>query len=592
MGIVDEDVVQVRDAADLVQIVTQYTQLRRVGRRWSGLCPFHAERTPSFSVNGEEGLYYCFGCGAKGDVITFVREKEQLDFVAAVEWLAAKSGVALRYTDQNEGAERRRRSHLHDVLGRAVEWYHQRLLTGADAGAARRYLRSRGYGGDVVRRFQLGWAPEGWDELARALRLDTTDLVDAGLGFVNRRGRQQDAFRGRVLFPIFDAQGNAVGFGGRILPGAEGPKYKNSAESLVYAKSRVLYGLHWAKTSIVEADEVVVCEGYTDVIGFVRSGVPHAVATCGTALTEDHVRTLRKFARRVVLAFDADSAGQEAAARFYEWEKAHGLDVAVVALPDGVDPGDLAGRDPEALRAAVAEARSFLAFRLARVFDRAELGSAEGRARAASAAMAVVAEHPDPLVRDQYVMEIADRCRLDPDRVRARLDEGVPAPAARGAVVPVSRTRRHRPERDTPELEALRLLVHRRDEVEPLLLAELFDDERYAAAYDAIAETADLHAAIVRAGPELAELLQRLAVEETEAEPIDVVALLWRAWLQREIAECVAQARHADLTTVGELNARQAWYIQVSKELTDVDRRTSAVDGLLAWFTEAPGEGP
>ena len=594
MGIVDEDVARVREAADLVAVVSQYTQLRRVGRRWSGLCPFHAERTPSFSVNGEEGVYYCFGCGAKGDAITFVREKEQVDFVGAVEQLANRAGVTLRYTDANEGAERRRRAHLQDVLGRAVAWYHQRLLEGPDAGAARRYLRQRGYGADVARQFQLGWAPEGWDELSRALRVSNEDLVDCGLGFVNRRGRQQDAFRGRVLFPIFDAQGGAVGFGGRILPGGEGPKYKNSAESAVYAKSRVLYGLHWAKSAIVEADEVIVCEGYTDVIGFARSGMANAVATCGTALTEDHVRTLRRFARRVILAFDADTAGQNAAARFYEWEKAHGLDVAVAALPEGVDPGELAGRDPGALLGAVSGARSFLAFRLARVLDRADLASAEGRARAAAEAMDVVAEHPDPLVRDQYVMEIAGRCRLEPDRVRSRLDEGVRTGAAPGAVAPSpapSRRRSARPERDTPELEALRLLAHRRDEIEGYLLAELFDDERYAAAFDALAAGPDLHTAIAAGGPEVADLLQRLAVEESGAEPLDVVVRLWQEWLRREIAACTARGRDADLATMREIGPLQAWYKQVLEELGDVDHRTSAVQGLLAWFTAAPREG-
>lgn len=586
MGIMDEDVVRVREAADLVAVVTQYTQLRRVGRRWTGLCPFHAERSASFSVNGEMGVYYCFGCGAKGDAITFVREKEQVDFVGAVEWLANRSGITLRYTDHNEGAERRRRTELHETLGRAVEWYHDRLMTAPDAGAARRYLRQRGYDGEVARRFGLGWAPEGWDELTRALRLSAEDLTDSGLGFVNGRGRRQDAFRGRLLFPIFDAEGRALGFGGRILPGGDGPKYKNSAESAVYAKSRVLYGLHWAKGGIVEADEVVVCEGYTDVIGFTLAGVPNAVATCGTALTEDHVRTLRRFARRVVLAFDADAAGQNAAARFYEWEKAHDIDVAVADLPAGVDPGELAGSDPERLRASVGGARSFLSFRLARVLDGSELGTAEGRARAAAAALAVVSEHPDPLVRDQYVMEIADRCRLEPDRVRVLLDQGVA-----GADAPPVPARRRRTERDTAELEALKLMVHRREEVARLLVPELFDDERCAAAYDVLARTEGLHGAVELAGPELAELLQRLAVEETEAEPIDVVALLWKAWLERAIAACVVEGRQADLASFAPLSARQSWYKHKLEEVSDPHRRTPAVEGLLAWMADGPEEG-
>ena len=193
--------------------------------------------------------------------------------------------------------------------------------------------------------------------MARALRLPDDVLVDTGLGFLNRRGGQTDAFRGRLLFPIFDANGDPVAFGGRVLPGGEGPKYKNSSGSAIYDKSKVLYGLNWAKADVVNADEVVVCEGYTDVIGFAAAGVPRAVATCGTALTIDHLRTLQKFARRVVLAFDADAAGQDAAARFYQWERDLDLDIAVAALPVGVDPGDLAQSDPErALQGAVADA--------------------------------------------------------------------------------------------------------------------------------------------------------------------------------------------------------------------------------------------
>ena len=428
MGIVDEDVARVRETVDVVAVVSEYTQLRKVGLRYQGLCPFHTEKSPSFSVNIEEGLYHCFGCGVGGDMITFIREKEQLDFVGAVEWLANKAQITLRYTDSGQGEERRRKSTLQDSIAKAVEWYHHRLLTSEDAGPARSYLRQRGYNGDMVREYQLGWAPDAWDLLARSLRLSNDDLTDSGLGFVNRVGKQQDAFRGRILFPIHDAQGNAVGFGGRNMPGNDGPKYKNSAESTVYAKSKVLYGLHLAKTSIVEADEVIVCEGYTDVIGFAQAGLPRAVATCGTALTEEHVKLLRRFARRVVLSFDADAAGQNAAARFYEWESQHDLDVAVVDLPGGGDPADLAQTDPDALRSAVDDARPFLEFRVDRAINAVDRGTNEGRAKAAERALAMVSEHPDPLVRDQYVMTVASRCQFEPDLIRSMLrDRGSPS---------------------------------------------------------------------------------------------------------------------------------------------------------------------
>jgi DNA primase len=427
MGILDEDVAAVRAASDIVGIVTQYQPLRRVGRRWTGLCPFHAERTPSFSVNAEEGLFYCFGCSARGDVITFVRDVEHLDFVGAVEWLAAKAGMVLHYTDASEGEGRKRRNRLVEVMGRAVAWYHERLLSGPDAGPARSYLRARGLDGEVVREYRIGWAPDAWDAACRALRLSGDDARDTGLGFRNSRDKLQDSFRARVMFPIFDAQGDPVSFGGRILPDNDDPrnhgKYKNTPETPLYHKSKVLYGLDRSKAAIVAQDTAVVCEGYTDVIGFARSGVPLAVATCGTALTEDHVKLLRRYAKRLVLAFDADGAGQAAAERFYQWERDHDLEVAVADLPVGQDPGDLAQSDPPRLAAAVAGATPFLRFRLDRAFAAGDLTSPDGRARLTEQALEIVAEHPLELVREQYLMDVASRARMDADRLRPRLDE-------------------------------------------------------------------------------------------------------------------------------------------------------------------------
>jgi DNA primase len=396
MGIVDEDVVRVRDSSDIVAVVTQHTALRKVGQRFQGLCPFHAEKSPSFSVNAEQNLYYCFGCQAKGDVITFVRETEHLDFVGAVEYLANKAGVTLRYTDKVEGESRKKKARLTAALAKAVEWYHERLLSSDDAATARGYLRSRGLDGDQVREYKIGWAPDTWDSLSKALRLPDDVWQESGLGRLNRRGGQYDWFRGRVLFPIFDVQGEPVGFGGRVMPGGEGAKYINSFESAVYAKSKVLYGLNWMKPAIVEADEAIVCEGYTDVIGFATAGLPRAVATCGTALTEEHVRTLKRFAGRIAIAFDADAAGQAAAERFYEWERSYDIELVVADLPVGVDPADLARTDPPALRKAVEHAVPFLGFRVDRVLGQADLSSPERRARAAEAALAVIAEHPPP----------------------------------------------------------------------------------------------------------------------------------------------------------------------------------------------------
>ena len=219
MGIPDEDVARVRAETDIVALIGEHAALKKVGRRWQGLCPFHGEKTPSFSVNAEEGFYYCFGCQAKGDAITFVRAIEHLDFVDAVRRLADKAGITIR-EDATSGRDSQRRKVFHDAMEQATEWYHQRLLTSADAGQARDYLRSRGYDGEVVRRFRLGWAPDDWDALCQGLGLSQEIAVGAGLGFVNRRNRLQDAFRARVLFPIFDPSGRPVALGDGCCPGA------------------------------------------------------------------------------------------------------------------------------------------------------------------------------------------------------------------------------------------------------------------------------------------------------------------------------------------------------------------------------------
>ncbi len=369
-------------------------------------------------------------------------------------------------------------------------------------------------------------------------------MVDAGLAFRNRRNRLTDQFRGRLLFPIFDTQGDPVGFGGRVLPGGTGPKYKNSPETAIYEKGKILYGLNWHKAAIVEAGEAVVCEGYTDVIGFARAGVGRAVATCGTALTEEHVRILKRFANRVVLAFDADVAGQAAAERFYEWEKKYEIDVAVAELPEGVDPGDLAQDDPEMLRRAVEDAKPFLGFRVHRVLAAASMGSPEGRARAAKAALAAVREHPDPLVRDQYLMEIADRCRIDPAQLRSGASGGTAGGERSRSGPSTDAVARER--RATPAMEALRVAVHDPEAVAEHLDEVLFDDPVELAAYRALAGAHTLHEALERAEPGAAELLQQLAVEESEAEPGDVVARLIDEAVAREIVRLEARARRSE----------------------------------------------
>jgi DNA primase len=574
MAIVDDDIERVRTATSIVDVVQQAVQLRRVGQNWVGLCPFHAERTPSFTVRESTGRYKCFGCNAGGDVFTFVQEVEHLDFVGAVEHLAAKAGIQLHYTTGGERRDRQERPRLVEVMERAVDWYHGRLLAAPDAAAARKYLRSRGFDGDLVRRFRLGWAPDAWDALATGLGAPDVLLKRTGLAFENRAGRLQDAFRARVLFPIFNDAGEAVALGGRVLPGSADPaKYKNSAETGIYAKSKTLYGLNWAKAQVVQEDRVVVCEGYTDVIGFHRAGVPIAVATCGTALTAEHVRLLRRFASRVVLAFDADAAGQGAAERFYEWEQQFDVRVSVARLPDGNDPADLAMADPGRLRAAVDEALPFLGFRLQRTYA-GPMRTPEDRARVASLAMAVVNEHPDPNVRVLYAGQVAQHTGL---------------PEA--DVLRVARQRSRRPEmrppsavpapRENAEFVVLALLVDRWDEVAPWLIESLFVDDVRLGAFRALGTAdGDVNAAIAAADPEVRELLERLAVADVDAEPLVELANLARAAARRQLDDIREEIRAS-----GDLAGNDD-YVEgrrLVEELAQPDGQT--LEALLGWLT-------
>jgi DNA primase len=577
MGIAAEDVERVRAQTDIVAVISEHVGLRKQGARWVGLCPFHAEKSGSFSVNAELGLFYCFGCQAKGDVITFVREIQHLDFVGAVESLAGRVGITLRYDSSTETDGRKKRRALVDAMNAAVEWYHQRLLTAPDAATARGYLRSRGYDGEVARTYKLGWAPDDWDTLCRSLGVADEVLRDTGLGFVNKRNRLMDSFRGRVLFPIFDARGDAVALGGRILPGSSDPaKYKNSPSTAIYDKSEILYGLNWAKGPAVEHGEIVVCEGYTDVIGMAVAGVPWAVATCGTALTDRHFATLKNFSRRIVLAYDADAAGQGAAERFYEWERRHDVDVYVAALPAGADPGDLARSDPEALRRAVTDAKRFLEFRLDRLLATVDLRSVEGRAKAADRARGMIDEHPNAIVREQYAGMVAARLDLPAATMAAGLG---------GARRPVAAAKASRERRsDRPSRMVLRLAVHQPEAVAPFLDEMLFTDEVELAAYRALAEAATFHEALRDADPEAAELLQQLAVEEVDVDPEDVLALLVADAAQRVIREVESGARSsddplADPQTIGWLKLRL-------EDLREASSRRSALEQLVPFLIE------
>ncbi|MGH3733565.1 MAG: DNA primase [Acidimicrobiales bacterium] len=600
MAISENEIAQVRAASDIVALISETVALKRTGQRWTGLCPFHGEKTPSFSINAEEGRYYCFGCRASGDQITWVRETQHLDFMDALRQLADRAGIEL-HEDANAGPARKERQETMAAMDRAVNWYHERLLTSPDARAARDYLRSRGIGGDVARQFKLGWAPDEWDALATSLKLKEKVLGATGLGFVNKRDRRQDALRARIIFPIFDPSGKAIAVGGRILPsgnesppdGRAEPKYKNSPETPIYSKRRTLYALNFAKEDIIKSEEVIVCEGYTDVIAFFNAGMPRAVATCGTALGEEHFRIMRNFAKRIVLAYDADSAGQSAAASVYQWERQHEVDVAVAKLPKGSDPAELAQRDPAALREAIEKAVPFLRFRLERVLEGANLSTAEGRARAAESAMDVLAEHPSELVRDQYIQELVGRLGLDQNMLRARVRELAKNPRERSvreiANEPPPR-RQPRSSMPRPGLEALRLIVHGPTAMRERFVSPYFVNEVQRDIFEALCRKANVSELIDeferRGEDEQAQILSELVVEELDRsfDVSAVIAQLIRAAVRVERKNLDRDMIEGRISP--ELASATDRDVEERVQLLESDRGEAAENELRAWLLE------
>jgi DNA primase len=423
----DASVEEVKAAGDIVAVVSARTPLRKAGARFVGRCPFHDERTPSFSVNPTDKLYYCFGCGAKGDLITFVRETEQLDFAGAVEWLADRFNVQLAYEEVSpeQDARRRRRDRLRSVLDAAASFY-ERYLWDSQAGSlARDYLRGRGLGEEICREFRLGLALGGTTLARKAIEKGYTREELRAAGLTNARGN--DYFNGRLLFPLADARGRVLGFQARRLRDDDPlrAKYVNSPEGELFRKGDLLYGLHLARAAIAKEERAIVVEGNTDVIALRQAGIEAVVASMGTALTERQLRELGRLTKRVVLCFDGDAAGEAATLRGMDLAAAQGFDVRIVALPPGLDPADLA----EGFDGRVAKAESLVLYRV-----RLETERAPDRQEAFVRARDVLARFEDSPERQQALRFVADRLDL-PKETQQGL---VPRPGGQTATGTVS----------------------------------------------------------------------------------------------------------------------------------------------------------
>src|SRR5438128_1897880 len=411
----------------MVAVVSERTQLRKAGARYTGRCPFHEERTPSFSVNATDKLYYCFGCGAKGDLITFVRETEQLDFAGAIEWLADRFNVRIEYeeTSPQQDARRRRRERLLSLLDAAASFYERYLWESQAGSLARDYLAGRGLGEPICREFRLGLALGGTTLARKATDKGFTSDELRAAGLIGTRGN--DYFNGRLLFPLFDARGRIVGFQARRLH-EDDPlraKYVNSPESELFRKGDLLYGLHAARAAIARQERAIVVEGNTDVLALRQAGVEPVVASMGTALTERQLRELSRLTQKVVLCFDGDAAGEAATLRGMELAAAQGFDVRVVALPSGLDPADLA----DGFEDRIAHAASYLLHRV-----RHEVERAPDRQEAFVRAREVLGRFEESPERQEALRFVADRLDL-PKETQAGLAPRAGA-AATGKVSP------------------------------------------------------------------------------------------------------------------------------------------------------------
>jgi DNA primase len=448
---------RVREAADFLELVSAQTELRRAGaNRYEGLCPFHDERTPSFGIDPVQKVYHCFGCGASGDVFTFVQEVEGVDFKAALELLADRYGVELEreQEDPGEAQRRMRRERLLELLSRTTSFYELYLWESRGAARARDYLAARGLGEEMLREFRVGYAPSAWDRvLTASLRggFAVEDLYATGLAQRSRQnGQPYDRFRARITFPLSDIRGRVLGFGARSIadeasaggssggtrPGPGPPKYLNTSDNDLYHKGRHLYGAHLARSLAAREGAVIVCEGYTDTIALHQAGLRSAVGLMGTALTAEQVGELARMAPTVLLALDADTSGQEAMLRASALAAKRKLELRVVGLPAGSDPADLVQRDgPEAVRSLIEKSVAFVRFRVERVLAAGDHSSPEGRDAMLEQLRPVFASLPASAMRMELTRIVSERLRL-PESLAERALAGDGQEAARSRPAP------------------------------------------------------------------------------------------------------------------------------------------------------------
>lgn len=600
--ITDEDIARVRDATDLVALVSERVVLRQKGRLFWGNCPFHGEKTPSFKIDPSTQLWHCFGCGAGGDAFGFLMRSENLEFPDAVRLLAERARIEL--TEAEGGVPRGTKERLYACLAETADYYHRVLIGSRDrsAATAREYLSGRGLGTAVAKSWNLGYAPGRGALVAHLTKTGFTadEMVGANVALRNDGGQLKDRFYERVMFPIADLQGRVVGFGGRVIGSGE-PKYLNTNDTPVFHKSANMYAIDRAKGPITASGNAIVVEGYTDVIALHEAGITNVVATLGTALTQQHVKLLGRFAKRVVYLFDGDEAGMRAADRAVDFIDGtitpeagpSRVELLVAVLPGAADPADVVtSQGAEAINDVVEAAQPLIEFSIERRLSRWDLDKPEERARALAEAAEVLAPVKDSLLADDYANYIADRLFADFATVKRAVSgsrprsSGLPvesvepavgAPA--GGVSPPT----------TPELRAERDLIallvgvpHLRSRAQELLADSLLSDAAYLAMAQVVADSrpgdtpANLVGAIEERVPGASQVLSGASFADEGVEEAGVLAdelarRIKEFGLERRIAVGKAQLKSAEVVKDKALSD------EIFKDVSELQRELDAL---------------
>ena len=440
----DDSIERLRQTVDMAELVGAKTELKRSGQQLMGICPFHDERSPSFSVDPVQKVFHCFGCSEGGDLFKFVQLTEGLNFREAVESLSDRYGVPMELTEEDPQAAQRRekRDRLLELLERTAAFYVRNLWESPEAEESREYLKARGLDEALLREFRVGYAPSAWDKVLVASRqkgYSEEELWDAGLTAKNQKGNVYDRFRRRITFPLCDSRGRVLGFGARAVGADQQPKYLNSSENAVFHKGRQVYAADLARAAAAKSGEVILCEGYTDVIAMHQAGLRNTVGLMGTALTEDQVSELARMAPVVSLALDADSAGQEAMIRAAKVAEGRKLELRVVPLPAGNDPADIVQQEgPEAITKLVAGSVPFVRFRVDRALLLADLETAEGKDRAVSELAPIITPLPASAMRDELTELAAAALGVSGAKLTEWLGRARPLPAPEPSAPPVA----------------------------------------------------------------------------------------------------------------------------------------------------------